>query len=321
MSYRRPDQGKPQECEVCGSPANVEQSGAYFVIACSRCGDFQIDRVTAVNFPLSSREEKQRALASHLIRRMQGSKRPILGSEFFTSLSQRTLPMPAELCDNLLLWFSEQANGRVGKVIGAGKSFSDPDVIATIGAIDVGDVEWVAEALKKSDLVDLEIIRVSGGATFRGKVTPAGWSRVEKLKRAHVASRYAFFARKVENADLDAVYDQCLKQAVADTGFELRTVPQTAGNINALIEDEIRRCRFLIADLSDGNAGAYWEAGFAEGLGKDVIYICREGVQTHFDTEHHQTVRWDLNKLDETAKWLKAIIRNTLLGDAKQEES
>jgi nucleoside 2-deoxyribosyltransferase len=95
--------------------------------------------------------------------------------------------------------------------------------------------------------------------------------------------------------------------------------------VDAVIEDEIRRCRFLIADLSDDNAGAYWEAGFAEGLGKPVIYICRsssngEEKKTHFDANHRQTVRWDLSSLDETATNLKAVIRNTLLGDAKQAD-
>ena len=61
----------------------------------------------------------------------------------------------------------------------------------------------------------------------------------------------------------------------------------------------------------------------AEGLGKDVIYICREAdrhgaeKKTHFDTDHRQTVRWDLAALDRTAADLK-VIRNTLLGDANQ---
>ncbi|MGO9847825.1 MAG: hypothetical protein ACLPKT_14875, partial [Methylocella sp.] len=83
--------------------------------------------------------------------------------------------------------------------------------------------------------------------------------------------------------------------------------------------------RFLIADLSDDNAGAYWEAGFAEGLGKPVIYVCRareggELKKTHFDANHRHTVRWDLSALDQTAKELKAVIRNTLLGDANQDD-
>lgn len=107
--------------------------------------------------------------------------------------------------------------------------------------------------------------------------------------------------------------------AVEQTGFELRSVTQKAGLVDAVIEDEIRRCRFLIADLTDSNAGAYWEAGFAEGLGKPVIYVCNAAkfADIHFDANHRHTIKWDIGALDETAKNLKAVIRNTLLGDAK----
>jgi hypothetical protein len=319
LPYQKPAQGEPQICEVCGSPANCEEYGYYLMVHCSRCGDFQVGREAKVNWLPTSNDEQQRALASHLIRRMhQGSKRTVLDDEFFSSLSQRTLPTPAELCDNLLLWFSEQADGRVGKVIGTGKALSDLDVLASIGAIDTGDAKWAADALTKSGLIDLQFINL--GNSFRGQITSAGWNRVEELQRAHVASRYAFFARQFKNPDLDDLFNRCLRDAVAQTGYELRTVTQKAGHIDAIIEDEIRRCRFLIADLTDANAGAYWEAGLAEGLRKPVIYLCRAGVETHFDTDHRQTVRWDLNDLDGTAKRLKAVIRNTLLGDAKQDD-
>jgi nucleoside 2-deoxyribosyltransferase len=82
----------------------------------------------------------------------------------------------------------------------------------------------------------------------------------------------------------------------------------------------------LPADLSDDNSGAYWEAGFAEGLGKPVIYLCAEkdkltGLlkETHFDTSRRHTVYWDLMNIGKTKKHLKAVIRNTLLGDAIRE--
>jgi hypothetical protein len=58
---------------------------------------------------------------------------------------------------------------------------------------------------------------------------------------------------------------ECLRPAVAATGYELRTVTRRAGLVDAVIEDEIPRCRFLIADLSDDNAGAYWEADRGSG--------------------------------------------------------
>ena len=221
------------------------------------------------------------------------------------------------MSDNLLLWIAEQAGGRPGKTISI--NLKTDAVAASIGAVDREDVVWairnlLAEGLLKGQSLDPLVGFANGYLIARG------WERIEGLKRARIASKYAFFARQFKNADLDAVYAKCLRQAVADTGYELRTVPQKAGHIDAIIEDDIRRCRFVVADLTDDNAGAYWEAGFAEGLEKPVIYICREGKKTHFDTDHRQTVRWDLNKLDETAKHLKAVIRNTLLGDAKQDD-
>jgi nucleoside 2-deoxyribosyltransferase len=285
---------------------------------CSRCGDFQIDRNAPPDFLREHLQGQQRALASHLIRRMQGTKPPILSPDFFASLSGRKLPTPAEMSDNLLQLIAERVEGRPGTPISIDLR-TEPSLAASIGGVDPEDVLWairnlLEEGLLKGQLLDSSVRFANGYLTARG------WDRIEELKRAHVASRYAFFARKFANDELNTLYEKCLKQAIADTGFELRTVTQKAGHIDAIIEDEIRRCRFLLADLSDDNAGAYWEAGFAEGLGKPVIYICRDGKKTHFDTEYRHTVRWDLNKLAETAKHLKAIIRNTLLGDAKQDD-
>lgn len=73
--------------------------------------------------------------------------------------------------------------------------------------------------------------------------------------------------------------------------------------------------------MTHENAGAYWEAGFAEGLGKPVIYTCEktkfENNKTHFDTNHHTTVLWDMNDMKKTAQDLKNTIRATLPDEAK----
>jgi hypothetical protein len=101
-------------------------------------------------------------------------------------------------------------------------------------------------------------MRATKFPTWQGHLTAQGWKRFEDLKRGHIASRFAFFARKFNNPDLDLLFDTCLRKAVEETGYELRRVTQRAGLIDAVIEDEIRRCRFVVADLSDDNAGAYW---------------------------------------------------------------
>ena len=79
----------------------------------SRCGDFTILRAAKDDF-LPLKEPKQRALASYLIRKLQGPSRPILKPEFFESLSQHSLPTPAEASDNFLLLVAEEADGSPG---------------------------------------------------------------------------------------------------------------------------------------------------------------------------------------------------------------
>lgn len=72
----------------------------------------------------------------------------------------------------------------------------------------------------------------------------------------------------------------------------------------------IRECRFLILEISDPNYGAYYEAGYALGLGKkEVIICCKEDVfnkeyktkeekkyakylKPHFDIAQKQILVW-----------------------------
>jgi nucleoside 2-deoxyribosyltransferase len=78
----------------------------------------------------------------------------------------------------------------------------------------------------------------------------------------------------------------------------------------------------IIADLTHDNNGAYWEAGYAEGLGKPVIYFCDKSkfdnppTKPHFDTNHHTTVLWNKEKVEESIEDLKSTIKATFPKDA-----
>jgi hypothetical protein len=127
----------------------------------------------------------------------------------------------------------------------------------------------------------------------------------------------AFMAMKFGDPDLDRLVDEHVRAAVRQTGFILRRLDDQpkAGLIDDRLRVEIRACRFLLADLTHANLGAYWESGFAEGLGKPVIYLCRRSVfddtdrRPHFDTNHHLTVTWELETAAQDMESLKATIR------------
>jgi hypothetical protein len=133
-------------------------------------------------------------------------------------------------------------------------------------------------------------------------------------------------AMKFGDPELNDVVDRCFRPAVQRAGFELRVLTdnQRAGLIDDQIRSALLSARFVIADLTHGSYGAYWEAGFADGRGLPVIYTCRreewEKAKTHFDTNHMTTVLWDLRSLKLAADDVTAIIRATLRADAKQSD-
>jgi nucleoside 2-deoxyribosyltransferase len=133
-------------------------------------------------------------------------------------------------------------------------------------------------------------------------------------------------AMQFGDKELNHTVDRCFRPSVDRAGFDLRVLTdrQPAGLIDDQLRVSLRTSRFVIADLTHGNNGAYWEAGFAEGLGRPVIYTCRKAEwderKTHFDTNHLVTIIWEQDKLEEASTRLTATIRATLPGEARMSD-
>lgn len=265
------------------------------------------------------------ALLSHTIRKMQKDNHIVKITIDFAKeiLENQALPSPIEQASNLIFWLGENLNA-------PGEEINIQPVThqAIIGAMDSRGVKFVLDYLFEEDLiVGLQSDSLSSTGGAQATLSFNGWSYFEELKRGLSKSNKAFMAMPFNNARLDQVYKECFKPAVKDTGFDLIRVDENApaGLIDDRIRMEIRNSKFLISELTEENRGAYWEAGFAEGLGKPVIYTCEEKYNkdhgTHFDTNHHLTVFWNEDNLEEAAEKLKVTIRATLPGDAKQENS
>jgi nucleoside 2-deoxyribosyltransferase len=83
-------------------------------------------------------------------------------------------------------------------------------------------------------------------------------------------------------------------------------------DINDKIIAEMRRSKFMVSDFTGHRLGVYFEAGFMLGLGRGVIFTCKEGEigQAHFDTSHRNHVIWkDAADLREK---LKTRIQGTI---------
>jgi hypothetical protein len=314
-------------CLVCLSPVLFETMGAgadKVRFDCPRCGAFALTgSAIAIAEPrFQLRGWRLRCITSHALRRMQrdGGPIPVVSSDLLEAIwREERLPTPREQADNAIqLAGSRQSSPDVPYALGA-LAFS-----ATVGVAfsDMNDGRgWLLNHLAEEKLIEASPPSADGQLELR--LTFKGWDRYEELQRTISDSRKAFMAMKYDDPSADAIFRDHFKPAVAQAGFELQRldVRPIAGLIDHRLEVEIRASRFLVADLTHENAGAYWEAGFAAGLGKHVFYTCEKEkfskAKTHFDTNHHFTIVWVGASPEVAANQLKDAIRATLPADAK----
>ncbi len=289
---------------------------------CHNCGVFRLSGTAAAIVANAGYAPMERAKLSYGLRRMGGNA--LLTSHSLESIIQDTkLPDASSLQDNLLRYMHSELAGP-----GESMELWAPAMRGWLGALSSASVRWVIDQALASDLIMGMAVRPAGGddefRLLNATLTIKGWARVEELLRSANGSRKGFMAMKFGDHQLDAVFREHFKPAVLQAGFDLMRLDDEprAGLIDDRLRIEIRTSRFMVADLSHTNAGAYWEAGFAEGLGRPVIYTCRKDVfdnpatKPHFDTNHYLTVVWDPADPALAAEQLKAVIRVTLPTEA-----
>lgn len=295
-----------------------------YQLDCPRCGRYSLSEEALEDLPGHLRQSQgKRAALSHAVRKMVSSTAgAYLAWEMVEHvLADSALPPLSDQLANFMEW-AATAQPSYGKEV----DLSDATLAAT-GALDNDNLWLVLEYAHESGYIAGLPETFFGGASagfVNGvRLTFRGWHFVEDVRRGRVASRVAFMAMKFGDSTLDAVYQSCFKAAVADAGFSLKRLDegQAAGLIDDHLRVEIRQARFLISDLTHQNNGAYWEAGYAEGLGKPVIYTCEVSAfranPPHFDTNHHLTVIWDQNNLEAARARLRDTIRATLPDEAR----
>lgn len=322
----------PDKCPVCNSDVNKPQESRthdMLLYSCLRCGDYWVEGLLPSTLPSLLKNDTQKiAVLSHWIRTQHETvikesakdqahrKLIILDEELVNRILSQEPPNPAEQADNIVRWLGSKPRGELIAV-------QPQNLLSIIGSATSEELRFVIDYLISAGLVHGHTHAV-GGLTGSITLSFEGWQYYEELKRGAVDSRKAFMAMPYGVAELDKIVKETFKPAVEKTGFDLSPLidrPQPAGLIDDRLRVEIQTSRFLIADLTHENAGAYWEAGYAEGLGKPVIYTCAKNKfdkePPHFDTNHHLTIIWQAEKPQEAAEELKATIRATLPGEAK----
>lgn len=159
-------------------------------------------------------------------------------------------------------------------------------------------------------------------------LTVDGWQAVQ-VQQQNANSKKVFIAMQFNWGDgtqnaIRTKYIEAIQAGCADCGYEANIVSQNHTDyITDRIVSEIKMSKFVIADFTFNNQGAYYEAGLARGLGKKVIHTVMNGhtsdatdkfKQLHFDIKQINYIEW--SDPIELRSRIADRIRSTIEGEA-----
>lgn len=145
------------------------------------------------------------------------------------------------------------------------------------------------------------------------KILAKGWTRIEDIEQSDESKKNVFVAMSFDKSMAET--RETIKRAIIANGFIPRIMDEIEHNHQIVPEMlyEIRQAKFVIAELTGHNNGAYFEAGYALGLDKDVIQVCKKdtfGADGHFDVKQVNTILWE--NQEDLYKRLDARIKATI---------
>lgn len=295
-----PDENK---CPVCSSKAKyaAPYQGGSSQLNCIRCGLFEIGVISA--HEISCWNQQQKINLSGWIRDNQNCK--ILGSNLNALAALPNLTV-GERAEKVLIQLARKFP-KPGQALdlsgGAHLEFK-----AAGRVHDDEELRFLMREFLSKEMGQLLLFESTGGffSNESYKISPRGWAYLDSLRHGNPESQIGFIAMwfndEVNNARI------AIENGIHSAGYKPFRVDQKEHNND--ITDEIiagiRGSKFLVADLTRHRNGVYYEAGFAKGLGLEVIWLCRESDKKdrHFDIEHLNCIFWEEEKLSGLAKAL-----------------
>jgi hypothetical protein len=316
-------------CPVCknthAGPCHLNSTtGDRSRFSCAVCGVFELSG-TAYAGPLdperSTLTNLERLALSHNIRRQTDTESavPLIMSDWLDDFRKSaSLPTPALQAANAIRWIGDKVRRNLEELEELPDHF-----FASIGSSSPQQANLIVQQLRQRGWVHAnngeELSKTSNIDFFAVDLTLAGWEQYAAENRGQLNGKYGFLALRFGDAILDPFVAKVIKPRIkAELNFDIvdmRDVSQ-AGVIDNIMRAQIRDAAFVLVDLTHDNPGAYWEAGYAEGLGKPVIYLCERSkfdrAKTHFDTNHCTTIIWHVDEPDDFVKQAVSTIRRSL---------
>jgi nucleoside 2-deoxyribosyltransferase len=277
------------QCPICKDDSYVEMkrpTSRTHEYACGICGPF---RITGTAEVLLQGGEPLRQLSAWIREQQEYGRTPPEISSDTIEKSLSNLPRYSPLDKQFLLL---RAVERRTKYPGFEVPLNGWTDYPLAWANNEDELHYLLDALQERNFVKLSA--VMSGPT-RVIISTDGWQYLEER-----ASKIAFldrvFVAMSFREETNQTWEVGIKPAVEKAGYKPHRVDKAPhlDRIDAKIVSDIKDSRFLVAEVTGQNPGVYFEAGFALGLGRPVIWCVREDEvdHLHFDTRQYNHIVW-----------------------------
>jgi hypothetical protein len=279
-------------CPLCEEPDVVPLvgQGDYKDCKCPTCGTFRLTgSMLAWLREWGSGDRRLRAgLSAYIRQRNKVGETPVLTTTF------NAREIAESYCHTVVHTKLRRVMERYEELTHAPGAWVELDTKHDYPLFDAAsqeEVEYLIATLDEQGLLEFDDSKQRGY-----RITVPGWTFLEPVSGGIAG---ASFVAMAFGQELNAAYDEGIYPALkVDCGFDsirLDRVEHTQ-NINDKILADIRRSQFLVADFTLHRNGVYFEAGFGLGLGKTVIWTCRQNDfkdRVHFDTRPYNHILWE----------------------------
>jgi hypothetical protein len=289
------------KCPVCGLDCTrIIQPSSLSLnqITCKKCGIFLIDDLISAELDNALSTPRKRAIASSIVHSFD-TMHTISDADFEHITNANDISV-TEKADNLL------------KIIGKRCLYVGEDIEINANDYELFSRSWILDQEELRGfigyLLDRKFIKNSGKG-WKISITPDGWQRIEELSKPDSNSSQCFVAMWFDDTMQD-IYNNYIKKSIEESGYTSRRIDEKEhiGKIEDEMIKEIRRSKFIVADMTGQRGGVYYEAGFAHGHGLEVIWTARKDTKLHFDINHYNCIFWEDDKLDDFRSKLSARI-------------
>ncbi|RPI19509.1 MAG: hypothetical protein EHM58_01495 [Ignavibacteriae bacterium] len=307
------------QCIFCEEKAVIKVHGLADIeeMNCPNCGRYLITYESRHNLPSDICEKfaNSRNILAGVIRErfeLHLDEQAIMEENFESLIHSVTLPTTMrQRLDKLILYFY-----RKSETFFKATAY---DYYPAIGyAKDHDELKQMIKLLKEEGYLESVTSLQYFVLSFKGI------EKAEELLTKPIISTQSFVAMWLDK-EIEGVFENYMCPAIEGKTLdgillegEKHFKPLKIDNIdfNSDIVDniisEIRKSKFLIADFTGNRGGVYFEAGFAQGIGIDVIYTCRKDWfdKIHFDVNHKNYIVWETGEelYDKLIKRISATI-------------